>query len=186
MARIPSVAQLTRRLNDLKQRDAALKIRQQQAPKVGSGQPRPTQTVKYGSIFTGDSLLLNAPRAGINFFGGSAALGLAAPDDSFKAPKGFAPAKIKAVKGRASGKEKTADLSKRKYLKYSIDADGETQASFTAPISADTVATLKTRYQTIARAKADDIGEYGRISFEPERPVYSISGVAAGAAAPAP
>ena len=181
MARIPSVASLQRRTNELKAREAALKARQQAAPKVGTGQARPTQTAKYKSIFTTEDFTVNAPNAGITFFGGLGALGLAAPDTSQKLPRGFKTAKVTAVRGRSKGAEKTSSLSGRKYLKYSIDADGGAQSTFSAPISADTVAALKTRFQSIITAKKDDIGEYGRISFEPERPIFSASGVSAGA-----
>lgn len=184
MGSIPSVAALQRRLNDAKAREAALKIRQTTAqPKVGQGQPNPTDPVKYSAIFVEGNYIVNASRAAVAFFGGGAALGLAAPDASPRISRGFAPAKIRATRGRASGVKKTADLSKRDYLKYSIDATGDTRATFTAPISADTVATLRTRFQTVSNSKKDDIGEYGRIAFIPEKPVFSTSGVVA---APAP
>lgn len=177
MARIPSVASLQRRLNEAKARETALKARQATAvPKVGSGQSNPTDTYKYESIYVDNSFLLKVSRPALAFLGGIAALGLVAPDDSPTLPRGFKPAKIRATRGRATGAEKTAELSGRKYLKYSIDATGETRATYTAPISANTAATLQTLYRAIANAKKDDVGEYGRIQFIPEQPLFSTSG----------
>ena len=89
MSRVPSIAELTRRLNAAKARDAALKTRQQSntGQNVGKGQPRPSESVKYKSIFTDQDFLVTAPSAGIRFFGGLAALGLAAPDASPGIPR---------------------------------------------------------------------------------------------------
>lgn len=190
MARIPSVSELTRRLNDAKAREAALKQRQNNnnGQNIGKGQPRPSESVKYKSIFTAEDLIIIAPSASIQFFGGLAALGLAAPDTSPRMPRGFKPAKIVATVGRGTnkGEIKTADLSKRKYMKYSVDGGSTgSRSSYSAPISGDTPAALKTKFQAIAIAKKDDVKEYGRIWFEPERPVYNVSGDAP-APAPAP
>lgn len=183
MARIPSVAALQRRLNEAKVRETNLKNRQATAePKVGSGQSNPTDPYKYKSIFTDGFFNVRASRPAITFFGGAAKLGLAEPDASPNLPRGFQPAKIRATRGRSRGAEKTAELSKRKYLKYSIDADGETRATYTAPISAATVAALQTTYRTILQDKKDDIGEYGRLVFIPERPLFSSSGSGAASA----
>ena len=180
MARIPTVAALTRRMNYLKQRDANLKARQQAEPKVGSGQANPMETVKYNSIFTKQAFTLNAPSAGINFFGDLGALGLAAPDDSPRLPRGFKYAKIRATRGRENGTRKVADLSKRPYLKYTVDGDGGTRVSFTAPVSAATAEALSAKVRTLMLAKTNDVGEYGRIWFEPERPIINMSGDTGG------
>lgn len=177
MARIPSVASLQRRLTDLKTREAALKQRQATAvPKVGSGQPNPRDNYKYGAIFVDGTYIVKASRAAVTFFGGADDLGLVAPDTSPPLARGFQPAKVRATRGRASGVEKTAELSKRKYLKYSLDASGETRATFTAPISAASASALATRFQTLGNAKKEEIGEYGRLAFIPERPVFTFSG----------
>ncbi len=182
MARIPSVASLQRRLTEAKTREANLKTRQATAePKVGSGQSNPTDSYKYESIFTDSAFIVKASRPAITFFGGIAAVGLVAPDASPGLPRGFKPSKIRATRGRGNPVEKTAELSKRKYLKYSVDADGETRGTFTAPISANTVAGLQTLYRNILTSKKDDVGEYGRIAFIPEQPLFSSSGAAAGA-----
>lgn len=186
MASIPSVAELTRRLNAAKAREAALKARQQAntGENVGKGQPRPSESVKYKSIFTAQDFLILAPSAGIQFFGGLAALGLAAPDASPGIPRGFQPAKIKATIGRTDNKgvPKTATLSQRQYMKYTVDATAAgTRGSYSAPVSADTVASLKTKVQAVMTAKKDDVKEYGRIWFEPERPIFTTSGDAAAA-----
>jgi hypothetical protein len=183
MARIPSTFRLQQRLNELKLREANLKTRAAQERKVGTGQPRPTITLKYKSIFTEEDFLVNAPRAGVTYFG-QAALGLANPDASPRLPRGFKTAKLIATRGRLTPKTVTSELSRRKYLKYTVDGDGNDRVSYSAPISANSVTALKTQVATIMNAKKDDVGEYGRIWFEPERPVYSTTGV--GGSAPAP
>lgn len=182
MARIPSVASLQRRLTEAKTREANLKTRQATAvPKVGSGQSNPTDSYKYESIFTDTAFVIKASRPAITFFGGIAALGLVAPDASPGLPRGFKPSKIRATLGKATPVPKTAELSKRKYLKYSKDADNDTRATYTAPISGNTVLALQNAYKAILLAKKDDVGEYGRIAFIPEQPLFSSSGSAAGA-----
>ena len=182
MARIPSVASLQRRLTEAKTREAALKTRQATAePKVGSGQANPTDSYKYESIFTDTSFVVKASRPAVTFFGGIASLGLVAPDASPGLPRGFKPSKIRATRGRATPKPTTAELSKRKYLKYSIDAETDARATFTAPISSNTIAGLQAAYKAILAVKKDDVGEYGRIAFIPEQPLFSSSGSAAGA-----
>ncbi len=182
MASIPSVASLQRRLTEAKTREANLKTRQTTAePKVGSGQSNPTDSYKYESIFTEGSFIVKASRPAVAFFGGIAPLGLAAPDASPGLPRGFKPSKIRATRGRATPVPTTAELSKRRYLKYSVDADGETRGTYTAPISGNTVLALQNAYKAILLAKKDDVGEYGRIAFIPEQPLFSSSGSVAGA-----
>lgn len=183
MSSIPSIAALERQLTYAKQRQQRLTARQQQAPKVGTRGRQPRESVKYSSIFEAGDYVISAPRVGIAFFGGLAALGLAEPDDSSRAPRGFKPAKILAVRSKSDPARKVA-FSGRPYLKYTPDDTKAGQISYSAPISADGAATLKTRIQAIMRAKTDDVGEYGRIYFEPERPVYSVSGEGAAPAAP--
>lgn len=182
MGQIPSVASLQRRLTEAKTREANLKTRQSTAePKVGGGQANPTDNYKYESIFTEGSFIVRASRPAVTFFGGITALGLVAPDASPGLPRGFKPSKIRATRGRGTPTPKIAELSKRKYLKYSVDADGETRGTYTAPISGNTVLALQNAYKAILTAKKDDVGEYGRISFIPEQPLFSSSGSAAGA-----
>lgn len=182
MARIPSVASLQRRLTEAKTRESNLKTRQTTAePKVGSGQSNPTDSYKYESIFTDTAFVIKASRPAVVFFGGIGALNLAAPDASPGLPRGFKPSKIRATLGKASPVPTTAELSRRRYLKYSKDADNDTRATFTAPISGNTVLALQNAYKAILLAKRDDVGEYGRISFIPEQPLFSSSGSAAGA-----
>lgn len=185
MGSIPSIAALERQLTYAKQREQRLTARQQQAPKVGSRGRQPRESVKYSSIFETGDYVISAPRVGIVFFGGLAALGLAEPDDSSRAARGFKPAKILAVRAKADPTRKVA-LSGRPYLKYTVDDTASGQTSYSAPISADSVGTLKTRVQAVIRDKTPDVGEYGRIYFEPERPIYSVSGEGAAPAAPAP
>lgn len=180
MASIPSVAALQRRLDEAKAREAALKARQATAePKVGQGQSNPTDPYKYESMYVTNSFLVKASRPAITFFGGIAALGLAAADASPGLPRGFKPAKIRATRGRANPQRKIADLSKRPYLKYSIDAGTDTRATYTAPLSANTSTALQALYRAVVASKRDDVGEYGRIAFITEQPLFSSSGSAA-------
>ena len=77
---------------------------------------------------------------------------------------------------------KTATLSNRNYIKYTVDANAAgTRGSYSAPVSADTVANLKSKVQAVMVAKKDDVKEYGRIWFEPERPIFVTSGDVASA-----
>lgn len=190
MARIPSVASLTKRLADAKLRETNLKARQtasltNEASRVGKGQKNPTDPYKYESLFLDGFMTVNASRASVAFFG-QAALSLAAFDDSPRTPRGFQPSKVKATLGRSDGGlATTAELSKRRYLKYSVNATGEsTRGSYTAPISADTVTSLKTKFQAIVTAKKDDVKEYGRIWFVPEEPFFAATGTSAAPVAP--
>jgi hypothetical protein len=182
MARIPSVASLEKRLTHLKTREKNLAARQKSAgDNIGKGQPRPMKTFKYRSIYMATDFTINAPETSVNFFG-QTALGLAAQGADPGAPRGFKPARIKAVKGKSKPTTATSKLSTRRYLKYTIEATTDTQASFTAPVSADTVANLKAKVEAIINDKKGDVGEYGRISFEPERPIFAASGSAGGTA----
>lgn len=193
MSRSPSIAELTRRLNAAKARDTALKARQQAntGQNLGKGQARPSETVKYKSIFTSQDFTLNTPKAGITFFAGNlnnlAALGLAAADASPRIARGFRPAKIKATIGREDNKGHPTESKLVKghhYLKYSVDAgQNGVRSSYSAPISGDSTAALKSRFTAIANSKKDNVKEYGRIWFEPERPVFSVDGVVDGGVA---
>nr|WP_290226313.1 hypothetical protein [Trichocoleus desertorum] len=185
MSRIPTVAELTRRLNALKTREANLKARQaaNTGQRVGMGQKRPTESAAYGSPFTLNTYTVNAGKAAVTFFGGLAALGLTAPAGDDPLPRGFKVGQVKATRGKATATKVTAELSQRSYLRYSIEAGTDTQGTFTAPLTGGTLALIKTKFTAIAAAKKDDIGEYGRIDYVPEQPVFSIGGDA-GAAAP--
>lgn len=181
MARVPSIAELERQLQYARTREAVLATRQKSPPKVGSRGRQPADTFKYQSIWA-DNFVIDTGRSGVAFFG-AAALGLAEPDDSPAAPRGFKPAQIVAVRGKSSPVEKTA-FSGRRYLKYTDDAGSANTTSKTtyrAAISDNTTAGLKTKIRNIMRDKKDDVGEYGRIYFEPERPVFRASGTAAAA-----
>lgn len=185
MGKIPSVAELERNLQYRKQRATRLEARQKTPPKVGSGAAVPRDTYKYQSIY-GDNFCINTTRNGVAFFGATA-LGLVAPDDSPGEPRGFKPAQMHATLAKTSPTPKTA-ISGRKYLKYSVDPgskEDRKQASYRAAISDNTASGLKTKIRNILRDKKDDVGEYGRIEFEPERPIFRASGTA-GTAAPAP
>jgi hypothetical protein len=180
MARIPSVAALERRLAALKAREAALATRQKQAPKVGTGQPRPTEMMKYQGLFVPEDFTVRVQGVAVLFFGGATALGLAEPGAEPPLPRGYKPTQVKCSRGVASPTTVTSTLSKKKYLKYTTPATGNTRVSYTCPISATTPISLLTKFKAIATDKKGDIGEYGRIWLDPERPVFSLSGDAPG------
>jgi len=181
MARIPSVAALERRLAALKARETALATRQKQPPKVGTGQPRPTEMMQYSALFIQNEFTVRVQGVAMLFFGGPAALGLQEPGSDPPLPRGFTPNQVKCLRGVASPTVATATLSKRKYLKYTTAATGNTRVAYTCPISADTSIALMTKFKAIAADKKGDIGEYGRIWLVTEKPVFSLSGDVPGA-----
>lgn len=181
MARIPSVAALTKQLAEAKLRKANLDKRQaasitDENSRVGRGQRNPTDPYKYESLFLDGFMTVNASRASVAFFG-QTNLALAAFDDSPRMSRGFQPSKIKATMGRDIGKATTAELSKRRYLKYSVDATTDSvRGSYTAPVSADTLVSLKAKFEAIVVAKKVAVKEYGRIWFVPENPGFASTG----------
>jgi len=184
MARLKTVAQLQRQLRYAEARKAALEARQQQEPKLGTGQKNPRSTVGYVSVYTGQLLLLQAPTAGLEFFGGEAALGLvvgAELAEASQAPRGFKYGRVKATIGRPEGVEKRSELSNRPYLAYGVDASGTARNSYSAPVSGRgssgevDVSQLMDRVDAIFQAKAGAVGAYGRLWFEGEQPLYARS-----------
>ena len=184
MGRLKTVAQLQRQLRYAEARKEALEARQQQEPKLGTGQKNPRSTVGYVSVYTGQLLLLQAPTAGIEFFGGEAALGLAHGAELAEGshmPKGFKYARVKATVGRTEGVERRSELSKRPYLAYGVDAKGGARNSYSAPVSGRgsqgevDISQLMDRVDAIFQAKAGAVGAYGRLWFEGEQPLYTRS-----------
>jgi hypothetical protein len=184
MGRLKTVAQLQRQLQYAEARKQALEARQRQEPKLGTGQKNPRSTVGYVSVYTGQLLLIQAPKAGVDFFGGEAALGLvrgAELAEGSQAPRGFKYGRVKATVGRPEGVQKRSALSNRPYLAYGVDAGGATRNSYSAPVSGRgsagevDMSQLMDRVDAIFQAKAGAVGAYGRLWFEGEQPLYSRS-----------
>lgn len=167
-----TVKQLTDRLAEAKRREAYV------APTRTAGsatQRRPKSAVKYGCTSAPiTEFTIQGSKAGITFFGGEAALGLADAGNDPTAPKGFRPNRIYAMVSDASPQTETAKASGRSYIRYARGARGSnTQSTFSAPISdttTPTMASVRAKFGTVANAKKDEVGgSYGRIWFEPER-----------------
>ena len=93
-------------------------------------------------------------------------LGLDAPQADGSAPRGFKPAKIHAVKSTSEGTTKHAKSSGRPYMSYQPTGG---QSSYSAPIcSPEKIQGVATLVKTIATAKKEVLGPYGRIWFTPE------------------
>ena len=109
--------------------------------------------------------------AGAELTDANAKLGLdyTAVSDYVEVPK-FTPSKILATIGGTPTAARTKYNTR--YVKYTANAQGEAQASYTAPISiktgAITAAAVITAAQAIATAKKKVIGEYGRMWYELE------------------
>jgi hypothetical protein len=172
MGRRKTVQQLTEQLAEAKRRDAYV------APQRTEGaatQRRPKSAVKYGSTSKASTdFTIEGSRAGINFFGGEAALGLADAGIDPSAPRGFHPNRIYALVSDSSPQVVRAKASNRAYIRYARGSRGSnTQSTFSAPISditTPTMASVRTKFATVANSKKDEVGgSYGRIWFEPER-----------------
>ncbi|PHJ54496.1 hypothetical protein VF14_35215 [Nostoc linckia z18] len=145
-------------------------------------QRRPKLAVKYAVLSplaeADAAFTIQASKEGLEFFGGIAALGLAAVSTDPQAPRGFKPARILATVADATPQLIRAQGSNRPYIRYGRGARGSNaQYNYTAPITADTPANLKSKVTTVITAKKTAVGgAYGRIWFEPEDYPYSASG----------
>ena len=167
-----SVRDLTRQLEGAKRRAAYV------APVRADGattQRRPKSSVKYGATSAPTTeFTIQTSKAGIQFFGGLAALGLADAGADPTSPQGFKPNRIYASIADASPQTVTSKASGLSYIRYAKGTRGSNvQSSFSAAISdttTPTMASVRTKFGTIANAKKDEVGgSYGRIWFEPER-----------------
>jgi hypothetical protein len=134
-------------------------------------QRQPKSPYKYNSIYQASDFTVQGSVASVRFFGGAAALGLADAADDPVAPRGYRPATIRAMVADGTPQRERSRSSGRVYTRYGRGSRGSnTQYNFTAPISADTPTALKNRFKTVADAVRGSLGgEYGRVSFEPER-----------------
>jgi len=179
-----SVALLERELQFARNR--ATFLARTDRPVKATVDKRPKQAVGYRSALLKTSaggvlLQIQASESGITFFGGIAALGLIANTgtllaDASPSPRKFKPAQISAVVGDPTPTVKTAQGSRRRYVKYSRLATGEQQASFTAPISLAPATVTTDQQQNAAKllgASATIVaklgGTYGRAFFIPEQ-----------------
>jgi len=180
-----SIAVLERELQFAKNREAFLK--RTDRPVKATVDKRPKMKIGYRSALlktSAGSLLvkIQASESAVTFFGGLTVLGLIANtgtnlEDANTAPRKFTPSQITAVVGDPTPTVRTAEGSKRRYIKYSRLATGEAQASYTAPISngVDTTTTLpEQNAKAVVLGVSPAIiaklgGSYGRVFFTPEK-----------------
>jgi len=179
-----SVAILERELEYARKREAYLKSTTAR-PVKSTVDSRPKQLVAYRSsgLLTGavsNLYKVQATSSSILFFNGLAALGLSGTlTDAQPAPRGFKPAKISAVVGDATPTVKVAAGSTRRYIKYSANSSGEAQSHYSAPVSKVEALVTTDEQKDFATLLAAAIegklgGQYGRVSFTPERFTNSL------------
>ncbi|PSB20553.1 hypothetical protein C7B65_06510 [Phormidesmis priestleyi ULC007] len=167
-----TVLQLQRQLDEAKRRAAYVAPQREEG---AATQRRPKSAIKYGCTSAPSTdFTIQGSKAGIIFFGGEAALGLADAGSDPTAPKGFHPNRIYAMISDASPQVVRAKASNRAYTRYARGTRGSnTQSTFSAPISditTPTMASVRAKFGTVANSKKDEVGgSYGRIWFEPER-----------------
>lgn len=172
MGRRKTAQQLQAQLEAAKRREAYV------APIRAEGvatQRRPKTSVKYGCTSKASTdFTIQSSKAGITFFGGLAALGLTAEGTDPTAPRGFHPNRIYAMVADSSPQVVRAKASNRAYVRYAKGSRGSNvQSTFSSAISditTPTMASVRTKFGTVADSKKDEVGgSYGRIWFEPER-----------------
>jgi hypothetical protein len=169
MGRRKSVAELQRQLQYAQARANYTRPPREE----GSATRRqPKIACQYQSMFdTTQQFTIQASQAAVTFFGGLTALGLADASTDPVPPTAFNPALIKAMIADSSPSVVRAVGSNRPYTRYGKGArNSGSQYTFSAPISADTAAGMRTKFNTVSQAKKSAVGgTYGRIWFEPER-----------------
>lgn len=142
-------------------------------------QRRPKTPVKYAVLSplaeADSAFTIQASAAGLQFFGGLEALGLAVAATDPSKPRGFKPALIKAMVSDNSPELLRAVASKRPYMRYARGSrSSNVQNSFSAPVTATTPAALDTRVKGLFTAIKPSLGgAYGRAWFEAE--IYPLS-----------
>lgn len=182
-----SIAVLERELEYARKREAYLK--RTDRPVKQTVDPRPKTLVGYRSSLvqlsaTSALFKIQASLPSLVFFGNQAALGLVTNtgtnlDDATPPPRGLKPAMIKATVGDATPNVRTAAGSGRRYINYAANAAGNAQAHYSAPISKIDTSVTPDEQQDAAAARATAIngqlgGDYGRVSFTPERFTQSL------------
>jgi len=186
MARI-SIATLERELAFARKRETFLK--RTDRPVKQTVDPRPKVLIGYRSSLikigaTNALLKIQVSQPSLVFLGNATALGLiantgAALDAAVPAPRGFKAALIKATVGDVTPNVRTAEGSGRRYINYAANTQGNAQAHYSAPISKIGTTVTSDEQQNAATARATAIsgslgGEYGRVSFVPERFTQSL------------
>lgn len=172
MSKRKTVRQLQDQLEAARRREAYVPP---QRAEGAATQRRPKSSVKYGcTSAAATDFTIQTSKAGVTFFGGLAALGLADAGNDPVAPRGFQPNKIFATVADASPQSIRSRASNRAYIRYARGTrGGNVQSSFSAAISdttTPTMASVRAKFGTVANSKKDDVGgSYGRIWFEPER-----------------
>ncbi len=139
---------------------------------ASSTKQRKSIRVQYAVMSRSTTQALNytvhAPLKSLEFFGDGTGteLGLKPAAGDSGGPRGFKPAKIHAFKSNAEGEIKKAKDSGRPYTNYAVSGG---QSTFSAPVcSSEGIAAAITIIKSIATAKKESIGAYGRIWFTPE------------------
>jgi hypothetical protein len=136
---------------------------------------------KVGSTYP--TLVLNASKASVTWFGGVTALGLintpVALAEAGRPPRNFKPSMISAMVGDATPTVKRAyGGTGRRYIDYSGNTTGEAQAHYNAPVSVGnqtpTIDELETRVAAIKNAKGAQLGDYGRLYLNLEEYTKSL------------
>lgn len=173
-----TLEELQRRVEARKTRSRNLEARRKKGPQPGTRGRRPNQEVAYKTIYAENTTyIIKADSKPITFFGGLSALGLAEPTaQNGYAPRGYHPAQIRAIVGRATPTPVENKLAGGRRLEYRAASTADAQATYTAPISATDGPALKGKFLGLARGKASAITENGRMDFIPEKPHFSFIG----------
>ncbi|MBD2519957.1 hypothetical protein H6G93_34450 [Nostoc sp. FACHB-973] len=177
MGRRKSAKQIEKDLQYAKAREAySPPLREEGA----STQRRPKSAVKYAVLSplaaADAAFTIQASAAGIQFFGGIEALGLAEPGTDPSAPRGFRPSQILAMVADSSPSVVRAKGSNRPYTRYGKGTrDSNSQYNYSAPVTADTPANLDTKVKSLFTSIKGNLGGgYGRIWYEAEQ--YPLRG----------
>lgn len=177
MGRRKTVRQLQQQLEYTRRREAYVAPARQ----AGAATRRqPKISVKYNPLIVtaATHFTIQASKAGVQFFGGLAALGIADAAADPIAPRGFHPSQVHAVVADASPQTETARASGRTYIRYNRGTrGGSVQSTFSAPIAAETVAALVIASKALFNSKKDDVGgPYGRLWLTLEKASIIESG----------
>jgi hypothetical protein len=146
-------------------------------------QRRPKVSAKYHSLYADTDFTIQVPQAGLQFFGGRTAVGLAEPGTDPRPVKGFRPNTIFAMVADASPQTERARGSNRPYTRYARGSRGSgTQSNFSCafqdPGSSPTATGTRNKFDSLSNSMRDNVGgAYGRIWAEFEQVPIAESGV---------
>lgn len=180
MSRRRTVRELQRQLQYAQAREAYTPP----AREAGSStRRRPKVSAKYHSLYADADFTIQVPSAGLQFFGGRAALGLAEPGTDARPVSGFRPNTIHAMVADASPTTERSRASGRPYIRYARGARGSgTQSNFSCafqdPGSSPTATGTRNKFDALANAVRDNVGgAYGRIWADWEQMPIAESGL---------